>query len=322
MYNEALHVSATIESILKQTHTNWELIVVDDMSLDQSWQIVYEYTLQDSRIKLLKNQKKGIIPALKKAYQHSSGHYITRMDADDLMPARKIATLLTPLLENKRACTVGKVAYFNQINHGKGFQKYANWLNSLVDAQSHYQHIYEECVVPSPCWMMHRTTFDQIGHFNATMYPEDYDLVFRMYQHQVPIISIQDILHFWRDHPNRASRNDPNYLVQNFYPLKLKYFLNIDYSKKTPLILWGAGQSAKNLAKLLIEKGLHFRWISNNSNKIGHVIYNIPIESETILQGIKQHQIIISIKTTSFKEKNQDLFSKLNTRKNVLYFFH
>ena len=82
------YLKQAVESILNQTYKNFEFIIVDDASTDNSWQ--YLKSLKDKRIKLLKNSKNlGLAKSLNRAIGVASGHYIARMDADDIsLPTR------------------------------------------------------------------------------------------------------------------------------------------------------------------------------------------------------------------------------------------
>ena len=90
--NTGVYLTDCLQSILKQNYTNWELLIVDDGSTDESYNIVKNYTEQDNRIKLFKNSGSGIIDALKLAFSKSSGEFITRMDSDDIMLPNKLET--------------------------------------------------------------------------------------------------------------------------------------------------------------------------------------------------------------------------------------
>ncbi|MBT8303818.1 MAG: glycosyltransferase, partial [Bacteroidia bacterium] len=83
--NTVLFLPECLDSILKQTYTNWEAILVDDNSDDDSFELVKTYSEIDNRFKPLKNPGNGIIEALRCAYNNSKGEFITRMDSDDIM---------------------------------------------------------------------------------------------------------------------------------------------------------------------------------------------------------------------------------------------
>jgi len=186
---------------------------------------------------------------------------------------------------------VGLVEYFAENGVGDGYQKYAGWLNDLTVNAANFSDIYKECSIPSACWMVHREDFERCGGI-GTNYPEDYDLAFRFYQAKLQINPVTKVLHHWRDHGARASRNDPNYADNRFLNIKLNYFLKIDKSSD-PLVLLGAGKKGKELARKLITTGVDFIWATNNAKKIGVNIYHQLLVSD---QGLpKEVQVIIAV---------------------------
>ncbi len=90
MRNAEAYLKASINSILKQTYTHLELIIIDDCSTDSSRKIVESFS--DSRIKLIQGEGKGISAALNLAIDKAQGKYICRCDADDLFPSDRLFT--------------------------------------------------------------------------------------------------------------------------------------------------------------------------------------------------------------------------------------
>jgi glycosyltransferase involved in cell wall biosynthesis len=321
VYNAANFIKECIESIIFQTQANWELICVDDFSNDNSINLLLDLQKSDSRIKILKNNKKGIIPALTLALENSTGNFITRMDADDKMHPNKLKELSATLMQyGPGHCITALVEYFPRESINEGYEKYAQWLNELTLQNAHYTEIYKECVVPSPCWMMHKSDLIKCGGFNSQCYPEDYDLIFRLYKHGIKIKGIPKTLHYWRDHPDRASRNDPNYSDQSFLNLKVPYFLELERDHSKALIIYGAGTKAKSLAKKLLQQQETFRWLSNNPKKIGHYIYDVEIESYRVLEQKNNSQILVSISGPFEKEQILQNFTNYGYVKNQDYF--
>ena len=72
---------------------------------------------------------------------------------------------------------------------GDGFRKYEEWLNEVAREEKHYQEIYQECVIPSHCWIIHKDDFDAVDAFNPEIYPEDYDLCFRFYKAGLKVLT-------------------------------------------------------------------------------------------------------------------------------------
>ena len=311
-----------LDSLISQSYSNWELLIVDDHSTDSSYTLVENYVFKDSRIKLFKNEGSGIINALKLAFKHSTGDYITRMDSDDVMPKHKIKTLLENLLlYGKQHIATGLVSYFSENRISDGYKKYEQWLNALTLNGSNYSEIYKECVIPSPCWMIHKEDLLAIDAFNPKRYPEDYDLTFRFYEKKYKVIPCNQTLHYWRDYGARASRTDENYAENSFIDIKLYYFLKLDYDKNRPLVIWGAGQKGKTIAKKLIALKVDFEWICDNPKKIGKDIYNIKMKSFQHLESLKNPQSVVSVANPKEQDIIKTYFKNHNMLTMIDYFF-
>ena len=185
----------------------------------------------------------------------------------------------------------------------------------------HYEDIYRECVIASPCWMIFREDLINCGAFESNRYPEDYDLCFRFYQAAYKVVRSEEVLHFWRDHANRSSRNDPNYANQQYFNLKTPYFLDLDYDPNRPLILWGAGKKGKILAQQLLNADLSFHWLTNNAKKQGKDIYGVILVSEKMLEKLEAPQFIIAVAGPDDQAVIQSYFDKMNWKAGKDYFF-
>ena len=294
--NTALFLDECISSIINQTYTNWELIIIDDYSEDNSYKIVNSYAKNDKRIRLYKNEGTGIIKALKLAYNKSQGEMITRMDSDDFMTENKLEIMVNLLQEKgKDHIAIGLVKYFSDQGIGDGFYKYEQWLNKLTTKGSNFSEIYKECVVPSPCWMAYKSDLDKCEAFNPDRYPEDYDLTFRFYKYGLKCIPCNDVLHYWRDYSTRTSRTHEHYAQNHFSNIKLHYFLELDYDASRPLVIWGAGFKGKTTAKTLTSKNIPFYWICDNPKKINKNIYGTNLKSFEFLATLKKPQSIITV---------------------------
>ena len=86
VYNAEKYLVASIDSVLSQSYKNFELIIVDDCSYDQTYLIAQKYQNNDSRVKLFRNKKHlGIGATLNYAISKTKGQYIARIDSDDVI---------------------------------------------------------------------------------------------------------------------------------------------------------------------------------------------------------------------------------------------
>lgn len=102
VYNGEKYLKEAIESILNQTYTNFEFIIINDGSSDRSLQKIKNYQKKDKRILLINNhENKGLIYSLNKGFKVSKGKYIARMDADDISEKTRIWEQVNFLEKNK-----------------------------------------------------------------------------------------------------------------------------------------------------------------------------------------------------------------------------
>ena len=240
-----------LASIRDQSFKDWELLAVDDHSDDSSFSILQESSRIDDRVTAIRNKGHGIVDALKTSFDHSSGDYIHRMDADDAMPAGKLEALHRTLVQNPRSVVTGKVKYFSEETISPGYRKYENWLNARVEQNDHWDQIYRECVIASPNWLIARESFEESKSLDNLTYPEDYHMVFKWYEAGLEVIGIDQVTHLWREHSERTSRNSSNYAQRAFFELKIARFVNIDRNNTCSLLVIGAGRKARLTSQVL-----------------------------------------------------------------------
>jgi len=320
--NTSQFLPECIDSIVGQSYEHWELILIDDHSTDNSYTLVKDYSKKDQRIRLFKNSGNGIIEALRVGFAVCKGDYITRMDSDDIMHLGKLQCMLGDLqIYGNGHVALGLVKYFSEDGISEGYAKYENWLNELTMSGSNYQEIYKECVIPSPCWMVHKEDLIRCGAFNRDRYPEDYDLAFRFYQYKLKCIPSQKLLHYWRDYESRTSRNHKHYAQNYFLNIKLHYFLELDYDSSRILTVWGAGFKGKSIAKQLTKRKIPFDWICDNPNKIGKRIYGHKLYNFNRLFKLKNPQSIITVANEVAQNEIKAYFDSQNMNPMVDYFF-
>ena len=105
-YNSSQFISSTIQSVCLQTFTNWELIIVDDCSKDNSISIINEFIKKDPRIKLILNDcNEGAAVSRNKAMAYATGKYIAFLDSDDLWEPFKLEKQITFMETNNALLT-------------------------------------------------------------------------------------------------------------------------------------------------------------------------------------------------------------------------
>lgn len=139
-YNASLYIDKTIESILSQSYKNWELLIIDDCSIDNSIDIVNNYTLKDSRIKLIQlNQNSGAAVARNRGIEEANGRFIAFLDSDDSWHPEKLSKQVKFMLENNYA-----FAYtaYHKVN------EYGEYLSKVnIPLKTQYNDLLKTCVI-------------------------------------------------------------------------------------------------------------------------------------------------------------------------------
>lgn len=101
-YNSGKYIAEAIESVIKQRYTNWELLIVNDCSTDNTEEIIRTYQKQDKRIKLISLKKnQGVANARNTAIKNAKGRYIAFLDADDYWEKEKLQEQII-FMENRK----------------------------------------------------------------------------------------------------------------------------------------------------------------------------------------------------------------------------
>lgn len=101
LYNSSKFLKESINSVINQTYNNWELLIVDDGSTDESYEIATEYQKNDNRIRVYKLKKNyGAATARNLAIEKASGRFFSFLDADDLWDKDKLEKQLSFMLDN------------------------------------------------------------------------------------------------------------------------------------------------------------------------------------------------------------------------------
>lgn len=103
-YNGSKYIIETIESVLNQTYKNWEMIIVDDGSRDNSAAIIKGFAANDERIKYIYQENAGSAAARNNGIRKSRGRYIVLLDADDIWDADFLAEQLSYMKKENAIC--------------------------------------------------------------------------------------------------------------------------------------------------------------------------------------------------------------------------
>jgi len=170
VYNAEKWLMQSVNSILGQTLTNWELIIVNDGSTDGSAELLSTFT--DSRIRVLHQSNAGVSAALNKALEYCSGPYIARLDADDVSLPERLQKEVDFLSCNPQYGLLGAAAEkIDQYGNPLGFHRHP-----LSNMRLQYGLIWD-CYFVSSTVMFRRECLQKVGRFyTGTDLFDDYSM--------------------------------------------------------------------------------------------------------------------------------------------------
>ena len=119
-YNYSRYIAEALESIIAQTYSNWECIVIDDGSTDNTKEVVSEYIKRDARINYVHQENRGLSAARNTGITYVTGKYIQLLDADDLIENKKLERQTEYLEEHPEVDILyGDVFFFTAINNNR-----------------------------------------------------------------------------------------------------------------------------------------------------------------------------------------------------------
>ncbi len=172
-YNCEKFIRKTIDSLLNQTYTNFELLIINDGSTDTTSAIIDSYT--DVRIQHIHNDgNQGLIYTLNRGLELAKGKYIARIDADDVCLPTRLKKQIEWLEKNPETAIVAtQIIFINELNEPTG-----NWpldMQSITAAQIKKAMLWQSCIA-HPSVMMRSEIIKQYHYSTQQKHSEDYDL--------------------------------------------------------------------------------------------------------------------------------------------------
>lgn len=280
--NAAPWLRECLQSVQEQSLSDWECLLLDDGSSDDTAAIIREFIAADPRFRMVEATGSGLISANTDLLAAATGRCVTRMDADDLMPPQRLQTMSSALDHAPQKTVItGMVKFFPEDACGPGTRFYEDWLNDRCLQNDHWQHIWRECVIPSPCWMARREELLSAGGLRSDAYPEDYDMAFRLFFAGFSVQGVQEVCHLWRQHSDRHSRQSGHYSAENFMRMKWNYWKQQHVHAGRPVIILGTMDKGKMLKTMAEADGCEVVWLAHKPNIAGNIIDRIFIRHYT-----------------------------------------
>ena len=227
VYNSALYLRASMDSILKQSFPDFEFIIINDGSTDNSRDIILSY--KDARIVLIDNEtNKGLIYSLNKGIEHAKGKYIARMDADDIsMPVRLERQV--SIMESNPVLGACGSSYFSFS------KKSVKRVTAITESEVlRAMLLFNSCLCHPAVIIRKKTLLENNIRYTAScLHAEDYDLWIQMGKVS-ELGNAREFLFKYRRHDNQLTVSEKKGVSETAQTIRRQYlkYLGFAFSEK------------------------------------------------------------------------------------------
>ena len=304
VYNGEKYLQEAIDSILNQTFTDFEFLIINDGSTDDSQKIISNY--KDKRIKLIKNKQNiGLARSLNKAIELSLGLYIARMDADDISLPNRLKVQVSEMEKNSNLGVIGSwVEIFENAKNGN-IWKYPE-SNNQISSQ-----LLLHCCFAHPTVLINKRLINQYNYrYPEIRYGEDYAFWLKMNKN-LEYKNIQQVLLKYRITKSSLSRGNKDAYSQSVRNIQKEYLKSMKVEASPAELIIHNMLGLSEFRKLLLHETE--AWIAKliSSEEINNNFYTMDLLKKQWKKSLKWSIV------ASPKAMYLFLFSKLHKRLNI-----
>lgn len=310
-----------LASIERQSESRFECVLVDDGSRDATRAIAESVARSDVRFRVIATAAQGLVAALNTGLAACRAPLVARMDADDWMHHERLALQLRALDADSTLSGVGcHVRMFPRASLLPGLREYERWLRSIDTTNAVRCERFVECPLPHPTWMLRREVMLRLGYRDCG-WPEDYDLLLRLFATGGQMGVVPRRLVAWRDGPSRLWRSDPAYAPQRFIACKAQHLATGPLRHGDDYVLWGYGGTGRSLRRALAAIGKRAAWIVDlHPRRLGETIHGAKVVRPDRIPSLPRLPIIASVSGAPARTEIRAHCHRLGLRETLDFF--
>ncbi len=278
-YNAAETLDEALGSLARQTFSDFEIIALDDGSQDATLERLHAWQAHEPRLRAVGIPHAGIIAALNAGLEVCQGALIARMDADDRCHPARLEKQRAYLQAHPGIDVLGcQVAAFPEDEVHEGLRLYLEWQNALLTDEEIRLNLFIESPLTHPSVMLRKEGLVEAGGYEEHGWAEDYDLWLRLALAGKRFAKVPEVLLDWRETPQRLTRCDRRYSLENFIRAKAHYLVAGPLQGRGAILIWGAGMIGRRLGRLLLHDDAPVvAYLDIDPAKIGRKRHGKPI---------------------------------------------
>lgn len=278
VWNAGKTLTTALRSLERQRENDWECVLVEDGSQDESPEIASRAAGRDPRFRVVSRPHEGLVAALNAGAALCRAPLVARMDADDWMHRDRLALQCDWLDRHPELDAVGSfVRCFPRRDLRAGARRYEAWLHSLADPLAIWRDRFVECGVAHPTWVLRRERLQALAYHDHG-WPEDYDLLLRLLARGPCVGVVPRRLLGWRRGSDRTSIRDGRYALDRFTACRAQALARDFLKDAGEYVLWGHGPTARALRRALEIHGRRpVAIVEVHPRRLGQTIQGAPV---------------------------------------------
>lgn len=263
-FNQAQYLPEALQSVLEQTYSNWECIIVNDGSSDQTHEVAQEWLAKDARFKYIQKVNGGLSSARNSGLEISIGDYIQFLDSDDCLSRNKLQISILQIKNPKESNIILTNFKMFSIDCNDSLTAYCDLKQELLTFNNVLYYWDYKFTIPIHCGLFSKSFFLDFKFPEVLKAKEDWIMWLVLFQKVSNIVFIDKVLAFYRTH-DRNMTKDFNHMISN--RLKALDYLDKVISQKD------YKEYLLSIFKLELEQNYRLKKsVVNSENSIGYRI--------------------------------------------------